>query len=99
MPRHRPWRRSEEAVSIRRAARQTTYKPVWEDWLWYVITPCILYATLTVSTLFLRARTQSTLYAIGAVALGLLLLGIRNAWDTVTHIVFSSEQQNPGKRE
>jgi len=87
------------AVVIRRAARQTDYKPVWEDWLWYVFSPCVLYATLTVSALFLRTRTQSTLYVIGAVALGLLLLGIRNAWDTVTHIVLTSEHQNPAKQD
>jgi hypothetical protein len=28
---------------------------------------------------------------IGAAALGLLLIGIHNAWDTVTHIVVNSD--------
>jgi hypothetical protein len=29
------------------------------------------------------------LFVIGAAALGLLLVGIHNAWDTVTHIVLT----------
>src|SRR5262245_48413788 len=31
---------------IRRARRQTSYKPVWEDWLWYAILPCCSYGLL-----------------------------------------------------
>ena len=36
-------------VVILRARRQTGYKPVWEDWLWYAVLPCVSYAALTVS--------------------------------------------------
>jgi hypothetical protein len=39
------------------------------------------------TALFLRTTTLLALFAIGAAALGLLLIGIHNAWDTVTHIV------------
>jgi hypothetical protein len=40
----------------------------------------------------LRRTPQPELFVIGASALGLLLIGIRNAWDTVTYVVvFSSE--------
>jgi hypothetical protein len=31
------------------------------------------------------------MFLIGAAALGLLLIGIHNAWDTVTHIVVKSD--------
>src|SRR5436190_11125665 len=35
-----------EAIVIRRARRQTGYKPVFEDWLWHTILPVIAYAAV-----------------------------------------------------
>jgi hypothetical protein len=78
------------AVVVRRACRQTDYKPVWDDWLWYTLMPGVCYAVLTVTAAFLRANPQLALFVIAAAALGLLLIGIRNAWDSVTHIVVSA---------
>jgi hypothetical protein len=78
------------AATIQRARRQTVYQPVWEDWLFYAFVPFVLYAVLAAAAFYLRTVTQSDLFVVAAVALGLLLLGIRNAWDTVTHIVISS---------
>jgi len=75
------------AMVIRRARRQTYYEPDWEDWVWYELLPCSVYATLTVTALFLRTATFLSMFVIGVAALGLLLIGIHNAWDTVTHIV------------
>ena len=82
------------AVGIRRARRQTTYTPVWQDWVWYALLPCSVYAALALSAAFLRTNTQSGLFVIAAAALGLLLIGIHNAWDTVTHIVVSNSLGN-----
>lgn len=75
------------AIIIRRARRQTYYKPEWQDWLWYALWPCGVFATLTLAAFFLRTATLPAMFVIGAAALGLLLIGIHNAWDTVTHIV------------
>ncbi|MHB8066961.1 MAG: hypothetical protein ACYDIC_03565 [Desulfobaccales bacterium] len=75
------------AIVIRRARRQTFYQPVWEDWLWYAILPCSVYAALALAAVFLRSATQPAEFVIGAAALGLLFIGIHNAWDSVTHIV------------
>ena len=75
------------AIVILRARRQTTYKPVWDDWLYYTILPCSLYIVLALAPLFLHAATQLAMFAIGGAVLGLLLNGIRNAWDSVTHLV------------
>jgi hypothetical protein len=75
---------------IHRARRQTTYAPVWQDWLWHSILPCSVYAALAVGALLLRAVNPLALLLVGAAALGLLLIGIHNAWDTVTHIVVES---------
>jgi len=74
-------------IVVRRARRQTDYEPVGEDWLWYIALPCVGYAALAVSAVFLRTTPQTALFVVGAVALGLLLVGIHNAWDTVTYII------------
>ena len=75
------------ALVIPRARRQKSYTPVWEDWLWYAVLPCGGYAALVVATLCLSTATETAAFAIGATALGLLLIGIHNAWDTVTYVV------------
>jgi NAD(P)-dependent dehydrogenase (short-subunit alcohol dehydrogenase family) len=72
---------------IHRARRQTTYTPVWQDWVWYALLPCSAYAALVVAAFGLGATTYTAVFVIGAAALGLLLIGIHNAWDTVTHVV------------
>lgn len=77
------------AIVIHRARRQTYYQPVWEDWLWYALLPCTVYAALALAAVFLRTTTYFAEFVIGATALGLLLIGIHNAWDSVTHIVFT----------
>jgi hypothetical protein len=74
------------------ARRQTDYKPVWDDWVWYALLPGSAYAALTVGAFLLRATTQTALFVIGAAALGLLLIGIHNAWDTVTHVVATADE-------
>ena len=81
-------------IVILRARRQTDYKPVFEDWLWHTIFPCGIYAALTLSALFLLTRTQISMFVIGGAALGLLLIGIHNAWDTVTYMVVSRSHDN-----
>jgi hypothetical protein len=80
-------------IVIHRARRQTTYTPVWQDWLWYAILPCSLYAALALAALFLRTNIQLALFVIAGATLGLLLLGIHNAWDTVTHIVVQGSRE------
>jgi len=74
-------------VVVHRVHHQTRYSPLWEDWLWYAILPWGLYAALAVAASFLRTTTQLALFVIAGASLGLLLVGIHNAWDTVTHIV------------
>jgi hypothetical protein len=71
---------------IYRARRQTHYKPVWQDWLWYVALPCCIYAVLTLTAVFLRMSTRVDLFFVAGAALGLLFIAIHNAWDTVIYI-------------
>jgi len=87
------------AIVVRRALRQTDYEPVWQDWLWFTALPNVCYAALTATAILLRTNSQIALFVIGAVALGLLFIGIHNAWDTVTHIVISRSDDDTMKTE
>ncbi|HEU4563994.1 MAG TPA: hypothetical protein VFS05_05060 [Gemmatimonadaceae bacterium] len=87
------------ATVVYRARRQTTYKPVFEDWLWHAILPCSVYAALLLSAVLLRPSTRGALFAIAGTALGLLLIGIHNAWDTVTYIAVDAPRDDGGTRE
>jgi hypothetical protein len=71
-------------VGVVSAAMRTIkrhYIPVREDWLWNVIAPGLLYATLLVAALLVWGRLEPALYAVAAVSVALLFIGIRNAWD------------------
>jgi hypothetical protein len=80
------------AVVVRRARRQTDYEPVWEDWLWFSALPGACYAALIVSAVLVRTDLPHALFVIAGAALGLLLIGIHNAWDSVTHIIVSDAE-------
>ena len=86
-------------VVVRRAHRQTTYETVQEDWLWYAILPCSAYATLTVAAFLLQSFTAVAAFLIAASAVALLLIGIHNAWDTVTYIVVSRHEHDEKREE
>jgi hypothetical protein len=43
----------------------------------------------------LPGYSESALFGIGGMALGLLLIGIRNAWDTVTYVVTGEHAETP----
>lgn len=73
-------------VVIRRARRQTGYKPVLEDWVWHAVLPLIAHVTLLMAAVRLLHEPVTALFAIGAAAVLLLFIGIHNAWDTVTYI-------------
>jgi hypothetical protein len=85
------------AFLIGLARRQTYYQPVWQDWLWYSLLPCSVYAALALAAVLLRASVQIALFVIASAALGLLLIGIHNAWDTVTHLVISGSRGDETK--
>lgn len=81
------------AVVGRRMRAQTVYKPVFEDWLCHVLLPLVAYAILAGSAFAARSHARTALFLVGAAALLLLFIGIHNAWDTVTHLVFVEKQR------
>jgi hypothetical protein len=72
-------------IVVRRAKRQSSYRPVFEDWLWHAILPLVAYLTFAVAGLFLQGRSLGSEFAIGGAAVVLLLTGIHNAWDAVIY--------------
>jgi len=68
------------------ARRQTTYKPVAEDWIWHVILPAIAYLHLLFTGFAIAHSADSALYGIAATVLLLLYIGIHNAWDSAVYI-------------
>ena len=79
-------------IVLRRARRQTGYRPVFEDWLWFAVLPLIAYALLLVSAILLPSHPQRVPFVIGATALLLLFIGIHNSWDTITYIAVEGLQ-------
>jgi hypothetical protein len=86
------------SIVIRRARRQTEYQPVLEDLLWHMVFPFVAYSILTIAGFGLAFAPQPALFAIGAVALIFLFIGIHNAWDTVTYITLESSQREDAER-
>ena len=73
-------------VVARRARRQTDYKPVLEDWLFHSVFPIAAYTAIVIAAVVLRTYPERALFAVAAAALALVLIGIHNAWDTVTYV-------------
>jgi hypothetical protein len=71
---------------IARALRQRGYEPEWLDWVWYILLPTAAYLTLLVATATLRRHPTFALYLVGGVDLGLLFIGMHNAWDTAVWV-------------
>jgi len=77
------------ALVVRRTQRQTIYVPVLEDWLWHALLPFGSYAMLLIAALVLPVRGGAG-FGIACASLLLLLVGIHNAWDTVTHMLVTA---------
>ena len=86
-------------VVIRRAHRQTLYQLVLEDWVWHTALPLIAYAALVGAAFALSRHVLVSLFIVGGTAILLLLIGIHNAWDTVTYIALDhvKAENEPGE--
>jgi hypothetical protein len=74
-----------------------SYIPVREDWRWNVILPGIAYGGLLVMALLIWRYPEFTLYAIAAISMLLLFVGIHNAWDIA--VWMSLKRQDPARKE
>jgi hypothetical protein len=77
---------------IRRMRKQTTYIPVFQDWIFHAIFPLLIYVLMILSSLVVYCDTKNFLINIGVSTLVLLVISIHNSWDAVTYHVFSRRQ-------
>src|SRR3954469_2242671 len=77
-----------ELVVIRRMRTQDVYKPVFEDWVFHALLPFGAYATLAASAWVSVLKAPNAMFGVAAAALLLLFVGIHNAWDAVTYLIF-----------
>ena len=80
-------------VVARRMRGQKGYKPVFEDWLFRVLTPLTGYCLLAAAAGVARVSVRASLFVVAAVMLLLLFIGIHNAWDNVTYLVFVKKRE------
>src|SRR5215467_2882541 len=86
-------------IVIRRARRTTSYRPVFEDWLMFVILPLAAYVDLLIAAVVLQRSPGPALFAIAGASLVLLFVGIRNAWDTVIYVALQRhDRPKPTKK-
>jgi hypothetical protein len=71
---------------IHHAWAQTDYQAVRADWVWYNLLPMVAYVTFVVAAVLLSDHVRPSGFAIAAASMLLLVIGIHNAWDTVTYI-------------
>jgi hypothetical protein len=79
---------------LRRARRQTGYRPVLEDWIWHNALPMLAYFALALSGMMLRRVPRGTSFLIAAADLLLVFIGIHNAWDTVTYVTSEAARRD-----
>jgi len=80
-------------IVARRMRLQTTYRPVFEDWLFHCLLPLAAYGLLAVSAFAVQFRARPALFLPAAATLILLFVGIHNAWDAVTYHVLSNKRE------
>ncbi len=80
-------------IVAQRMRMQSAYQPVFEDWLFHVLLPFAAYAVLAISAYAAHSNALPALFLVGAAALLLLFIGIHNAWDVVTYLVFVKSRQ------
>ena len=83
------------ATSIR--GMTSTYVPVHEDWIWNVILPAIAYGTWLAAGFCIWRSPHGSLYAVAAVLVLLMLIGIHNAWDIA--VWNSTRKDTEGSKE
>ena len=65
------------------------YRPQLDDWMRYVVSPLAAYAVLFGGAVALVPATVTAMFVIAAGTLGLIFVGIHNAWDVVTYLAIS----------
>jgi hypothetical protein len=84
-------------MGVRRAQRQKQYQPVRSDLVWFFFLPIAGYVVLLLGALVLGKTAALPLFLIGAAALGLVFIGIRNVWDSVTYMIVTGRHSDQNR--
>ena len=76
------------SVTAYRVRTQRAYNPDFMDWVYRVILPFLAYSSLFAAALITRPHPTAALFEVAAVTLLLLFIGIHDAWDNATFLVF-----------
>lgn len=60
---------------------RSDYTPVREDWIWNAILPALVYGGFLILSFLVWRRPAQSLFAVAALSLLMLFIGIHNAWD------------------
>ena len=74
-------------------ATADAYKPVLEDWLCHTVFPLASYTAIVIASVLLSRNLERSLFAVAAAVLSLVLIGIHNAWDTVTYLAMGEQNR------
>jgi hypothetical protein len=75
------------------------YILVLEDWIWHAVFPVLAYALTMSAALLLESMTPLALLMVGGASVLLVVIGIHNAWDTVTYLILQRMQREQEKTE
>jgi hypothetical protein len=84
------------AANMRRQG--AAYVPVLEDWIWNVILPTLVYGCLLLLAVLIWRWPALTMYGVAALSLGMLFIGVRNAWDIAVWMTTHRSSEGPRKR-
>lgn len=73
---------------VRKMATQKAYRPEAEDWLFHAVLPIVSYGLIVFAALWHGRDLHTSMFAIAAAVVLLLVTGIHNAWDAATYNVF-----------
>lgn len=75
-------------------ASKSSYKPDWEDWIWYSILPIIEHICLIGAGVLLIRNSEWVLPGVAFLTIAFLFTAIHNAWDTVTYVATRPEKES-----
>jgi hypothetical protein len=84
------------AITTVRLCRKEWVDPIpgWSDKCFYGFLPASIYLALLGAAAAIWILDGRATYAVGAIMLGLLLLGIRNAWDLATTLAQNAQERS-----
>jgi hypothetical protein len=75
-------------IVARRMRKQTSYRPDFDDWVYYCLLPLVGYALLIICAWVAVSHAHDALLGVAGAVLLLLFIGIHNAWDAIAYHVF-----------